>query len=99
MRRANWATRVRGKAGAHAGCYTSRMPVELIKIVDGRPAHVSANLLNCKMIKCGLCEHTYEFRYSDGEVTRLSEWLPKAQRAVNDCHTDAHSVASLQVSW
>ena len=73
------------------------MAVYLIKIVNGKPAHVSANLLNCELMKCGLCDQTYEFRYSDGEVTALSEWIPKAQRVVNDNHAGAHLAASLEI--
>jgi hypothetical protein len=75
------------------------MGVDLIKIVNGKPAPVSANLLNCELIKCGLCDKTYEFRYSDGEVSRLKEWLPKAEKLVNDSHANGHLADTLPVFW
>jgi hypothetical protein len=71
------------------------MAVELIKtgvaIQDGLLVHPD-------QIVCGLCDQSYDLRYSSGEADRLNDWLPKAKQAVNASHANDHP-ATIAVSW
>lgn len=56
-------------------------------------------LPNCEVIRCHRCSQEYQFRYSNGEAHRLEQWIPKAQRVVNESHPRGHPEESLAVPW
>jgi hypothetical protein len=88
----------RVEAEAGPPCYSSSMTVELLKETQGKTTIID-NLPFCERLRCSLCDQSYQFRYSNGESSRLKEWLPKAQAVVNKSHADGHSAASLSVPW
>jgi hypothetical protein len=45
-------------------------------------------------VHCDLCEQSYAFGYSTGEVNRLNEWRSNSKNLINQSHPD-HALASL----
>lgn len=78
--------------------YSTSMGVELVKVVGGKE-RLTDTLLNHTLIFCSNCGQTYHFRYSNGESSRLKEWLAKAQAAVDGSHGGGHSTDSMPVAW
>lgn len=80
------------------GVYFTSMGVELVKLVGGKEK-LTDTLLNHTLIACSSCSQTYHIRYSNGESSRLKEWLAKAQAAVDGSHGNGHSTDSMPVAW